>query len=356
MASCTAQYSRSETGVELLTLENDLLRVVIVPEKGADIYSVIDLASGVDVLWKSPQGLLPAQPYTGPGGSETHWLERYEGGWQEIFPNGGSSCQVLGVELGFHGESTMRAWDVTILEQDEQHVTVEAHVRLRRSPLELRRRMTLRAGLATLFIEEEMVNWSEVAYPLMWGHHPALGAPLLSSEARLHTNARTVLADATYDPPLNPLVPGARSIWPHAQGKDERWLDLSRLPGAHERRDLLAYLLDFAGDPWFAVTNAALGLGVGFAWGAPFACCWLWQEVGAAQGFPWYGTAYTVACEPWTSYPGSGLAQVIETTGTHVTLGAGERLSTVFSMCCFHVPQDDQFQLAISRNGCVITV
>jgi hypothetical protein len=81
----------------------------------------------------------------------------------------------------------------------------------------------------------------------------------------------------------------------------------------------------------------------------------LWQEVGATQGFPWYGTAYTVACEPWTSYPGSGLATVMQTTQTHLTLRAGEHLNAALSMCCFPVP-DANYQFTITRDGRAVEV
>lgn len=348
-ALCTARYSRSETGVNLLTLDNGLLRILIVPDKGADIYGLIDLKSGVDLLWKSPQGLSPLRSNTGLS-SEAAWLEYYEGGWQEIFPNGGDACTLLGVELNFHGESTLLPWTITSISETPDAVTVEALVRLRRSPLEVRRRMTLRAGSAALFIEEEMYNWSAISYPLMWGHHPALGAPLLSGAARLHTNARSILVEQHYDPEFNPLLPGSRSAWPNALTKEGRQLDLSHLPAEQDQRDMLAYLLDFAGDPWFAVTNSALGLGIGFAWEEPFTCCWLWQEVHATQGFPWYGSAYTVACEPWTSYPGFGLQRVMDSTHTHLMLGARQRLSTALTMCCFPI-EDERGVVTLTRDG-----
>ena len=59
----------------------------------------------------------------------------------------------------------------------------------------------------------------------------------------------------------------------------------------------------------------------------PFA--WLWQELRAFDGYPWYGEAYTVAIEPSTSYPAQGLAAVLAKTQTQQTLAGGE--SRVFT-------------------------
>jgi len=44
---------------------------------------------------------------------------------------------------------------------------------------------------------------------------------------------------------------------------------------------------------------------------------------GQADVAPWFGRAYTVAIEPATSFPASGLGGVVGTTATHRTLDAG---------------------------------
>jgi hypothetical protein len=170
----------------------------------------------------------------------------------------------------------------------------------------------------------------------MWGHHPAYGKPFLSPDARLATSARTILVDDSYDSPSNALTPGAKGAWPLVAGKDGKPRDLSAIPGEDERRDTLAYLIDFGDQAWYALTNPRLNLGVGLAWDQRvFRCLWLWQEVYATRGFPWYGCAYTVAVEPWSSYPGMGLAKVMDTTQTHLTLQAGAKLSTELTVTLF---------------------
>jgi hypothetical protein len=46
-------------GWESVVLSNGLVEVVVLPGKGADIYSMIDLETGIDVLFKTPWGLQP---------------------------------------------------------------------------------------------------------------------------------------------------------------------------------------------------------------------------------------------------------------------------------------------------------
>jgi hypothetical protein len=42
-----------------------------------------------------------------------------------------------------------------------------------------------------------------------------------------------------------------------------------------------------------------------------------------STGYPWYGQVYTLALEPWSSYPSAGLVTAIE-NGTAVSLAPGE--------------------------------
>ena len=100
---CQLSETELAVGVRALIMANEYLRITILPDKGADIYSIVYLPEGIDFLWKSPQGLRPPSQGQLSSDSSTAWLEQYEGGWQEIFPNGGDACVYNGVQLNFHG-------------------------------------------------------------------------------------------------------------------------------------------------------------------------------------------------------------------------------------------------------------
>ncbi len=354
MTRCCFENITFAHGIRAVTLSNPFLSVTILPDKGADIYSLIHRATGIDVLWKSPQGLrAPGQGRLAPD-SATAWSEMYEGGWQEILPNGGDACQYKGVELSFHGESTTLPWDYEIIEQRDDAVAVDFSVRLYRSPLAIRRRMSLDSTSSCVRLHEEVTNWSAEPIDFMWGHHPAYGKPFLSSDTRLETSARTIQVDDSYDPVFNVLRPGANGAWPMVAAKNGKPCDLGAIPAETERRDTLAYLLDLGDQPWYALTNRRLGIGVGMAWSPDvFSCLWLWQEIYATRGFSWYGCAYTVAVEPWSSYPGFGLAKVMDTTKTHLTLEPGASLSSELTVALF-VPGGSQSITRVELDGTVI--
>jgi hypothetical protein len=118
---------------------------------------------------------------------------------------------------------------------------------------------------------------------------------------------------------------------------------LSIIPGQTDKRDTLAYLLDFDGTPWYALTNDHLKLGVGCAWSAnAFRCLWLWQEIYASAGFPFYSRTYTMAVEPWSSWPGRGLLHLLETTRTHHTLEPGATLTGELAISLFKLDNSRQ--------------
>lgn len=338
MVECTVQETTLDRGVPALVLENDLIGVTILPSKGADIYELISKADGIDVLWKSPWGLRPPGVTHSAVDSAAAWLEAYEGGWQVLFPNGGNANVYRGVELNFHGEASLAAWDYEIIETDGEAAEVRLSTRLRRSPFHIERTMRVEAGKPVLLIRERVTNQGREELEAMWGHHPAFGAPFLSGACRIDTNARTVHADDVITSGLNPLDPGGVSTWPHGE-RDGVATDLSVVAGPDDPpHETMAYLTDFEGDhAWYGITNTALGLGVGLVWPkVVFPYAWFWQEMHAGAGFPWYGEVYVMAIEPNSSMPGHGLSAVIEKTGTHLSIPAGASREVAFAAVLYH--------------------
>jgi hypothetical protein len=306
-----------------VTLENELLSTTVLVDKGADIYRLVHRGTGIDVLMKTPWGLRdPGSGTAGSPDSEVTWMEHYEGGWQTLFPNGGRGCVYKGAELPFHGEASTLPWTCTVLSDTPDEVRVQFEVRLFRSPFRIVRVLSLRAGSPVLDVEETIMNEGLEPLDAMWSHHPAFGAPFLSPSCLVDTDARIVFADEGDNRTPDARVQhGGRWNWPYATRPDGTSVDLRIVP---ERSEVMAYLSDFA-EGWCAKTNSTLGFGVALVWPATvFPYAWLWQEMHASRGYPWYGAAYTMALEPASSAPGVGLVEVLARGGSHVTFGPGE--------------------------------
>jgi galactose mutarotase-like enzyme len=322
---CQAREVTLDRGVRAILLENDLLAATVLVDKGADIYQLIFKPKDVDVLWKSPWGLRRTDAgFASAANSHIAWTDFYEGGWQELFPNGGMACDYKGVELNYHGEASAMGWDVELVEASVPAAEIRLAVRLARSPLRLERSMRVEAGSPVLTLRERIVNEGGEPFDYMWGHHPAYGAPFLHSSCQVDTNARTFRADDNADAPGNPLTPGGRFIWPMGQ-KEGVNVDMSLVPGPDAERGAMAFIGNFDGETaWYGITNRSQGFGIGLVWRtAAFPHAWFWQEMHASTGYPWYKSVYVMAIEPFTSIPG-GLVNAIEKTGTHRTLAPGE--------------------------------
>lgn len=303
-------------GIDLLS---DQLALTVLVDQGCDLYSLVDRRTDIDVLFKPPWGLPPAGHGTWNASDEPQWLERYPGGWQVLCPNGGNAAPAPGGGLwGFHGEASRIPWRLEHL-QDGPHPSLRASARLTGAPLRLRRTITVRGPVVEL--AEQIVNTSPDPIEFMWSHHPAFGAPLVGPAATLATGAGTFTADD--GAPGTDLAAGSTHAWPTAHTTTGEPLDLTAFPGTS--RALFGYLGEFE-DGWFAISNPSLGLGAGIRWDTEvFPHAWLWQELHASPGHPWWREAYVCAIEPATTVPGQGYRTARDKGGTLVWLpGSGE--------------------------------
>jgi hypothetical protein len=198
-------------------LTSDLLEVTVLPSKGADIYALTDLGSGIDPLFKAPWGLQPPGSPPRAGSEGAAFLENYEGGWQELFPNTNDPASYRGISLPFHGEVATLPWSWSVAADDFGETAVRFTVECRLTPFRLERTMRLPHGERRLIIDERVTNLSGDPVHFTWGHHCVLGPPLVGEGAELRIPCRTVITGAEPWEDTYRLVPGQRSSWPMAR-------------------------------------------------------------------------------------------------------------------------------------------
>ena len=306
-------------------LESDRLRVAVLPGKGADIYELVDVSSGVDVLFKTPWGLRPpgAPPREEADGLE--FIGNYEGGWQELLPNANDACSYDGVELPFHGEVALLPWEVEVLEDGDDAVAVRCSVRCRQLPFRLERVMRLARGRGELVVEGTVTNEGAARLPFVWGHHLVLGPPFLEPGCRLELPAEEIVtADEVWEQTAR-LEPGQRSQWPYGLLRRGGTVDLREVPGPEEGSHDDLFVGGLATGQ-ATVKNVRLGLTFRLSWDAGvFPWVVVWQPYGGAVD-PSLAGSYALGVEPWT-FRGS-LAQAVD-AGRATWLEASESLTTV---------------------------
>jgi galactose mutarotase-like enzyme len=307
-------------GHTALWLENGILRIGILPQKGADIFELIHQPSGVQLLIEMPEGLKP------PGAApQSEFLENYEGGWQELFPNHGDACKYRGQSLPMHGEVALLPWEVQILQENDAETCIHLQVRCQETPFLLERTMRLQAGKAQLEIFEKVTNESGSPCDFVWGHHVTLGEAFLDGESRLDISTRILQTpDVLYEPATARLDPGQTSLWPQARGRQGGTINLASIPGRqiHSHDDAFLTGLECG---CYTVTSPHRGLRFSLNWDtAVFPWVVFWQPFGGADLEPLTGM-YGAGIEPWVSrYP---LAEAVEKGQAH-SLAGGASLET----------------------------
>jgi galactose mutarotase-like enzyme len=315
----------STTVVEprLLTIGSAELSVVVNPHVGGTITSVRHVGLGLTVLGEVPWDAIDAPIASFAASDERHWLTRYSGGWPLLFPNGGDSCTVDGVFHGFHGEASVSPWAWT-LHADR----IELRRRFFTVPVEMHRELSVEGEVLT--VREHLKMTGQRPLAVIWGHHPTFGSDLLAGPVEITSGAKLVTADWAYDPQANSLAPGASGNWPMIQGKRGA-VDLSRPDGPLAA---MAYLTDFE-TPWAAIRRLDNAVAVVLSWTAdPFACAWLWYELGGTPEAPWYGRGRLIGIEPNTTRSGAGLADALS-RGTAFRLHPGEERTAELQLRVF---------------------
>ena len=301
-----------------ITIENEVLRVILDPSIGGTISRIEHKFLGLSVLGNVPWRTL-ATPFDSlPVPDEATWLTRYTGGWPLLFPNGGDACNFNGRFHGFHGEASVAVWEA---EADQ------SSVRLRHQfttiPVQMVRKLSLEGQIVV--IKEEVRSTEGQPILVMWGHHPTFGSDLLNGTFEIETGARMARVDQNFDPRANPLKPGAIAPWPSLPGKLGA-IDVGRM--ATGPISSLVYLHDFDSH-WVSIRRLDNAVAIVLSWdGDLFPYVWLWHELEGNPDPPWLGQTRLIGVEPNTTCSSSGIADA-HRRGEHLlTLQPGIPVAT----------------------------
>jgi galactose mutarotase-like enzyme len=319
-------------GVDAAFLENDHLRVMVLPGKGGDVLEFRDKRTDVDVLWHADHNWEPPSERYVPSETSATWLDHYPGGWQVNLPVAGDGMDIPGNAYGLHGESALLPWAATVTEESDEAVELELTTDLVRYPFALERQLRLPAGESRLHVRESVTNEGGVELEYIWQQHVALGRPLLGPAARLDVPARTGVTEAEAPAFETGRLAGEEPFeWPDAPTRDGTTTDLRKVPPRAEGFHDQCYATDLEAG-WYALTNPDLDLGFAFTFPTdPFECVWYWQALGGFEEAPYWGRNYNVGLEPTTAYPLGGLPEAQRANDTMKSLAPGETVEAQFT-------------------------
>jgi len=288
--------------VRAVSLENDHVRVVVLPEVGGMIHQFIHKVSGRDLLYHHPR--LAARPAYYRAPIDDWWA----GGVIEGLPSG-FACTVAGEQLPDFGELWSEPWDVEVMSDE----SIRLSCRTRICPVQMTRVMSLREDDLALRMRHRIDNLSETPIDILWGIHPTLP---VGPRTMIQVPAQTeyLMHDTAGSVPNqgqpSPFLKGPRAF-----------SDLAT-PGQR-----FSYLTELPESAWFAVWDEEWRVGMGMIFnGTDLPCTWMWLIDG------WRGLR-AVTVEPWMGWPGS-LAEAIR-VGRARTLAAGGCIETDTAITAF---------------------
>ena len=271
--------------LHLLSLENEHLRLEVLPEIGAKIWSFRHLASGRELLWHNPH-LPPARQAFGAS-----FDDNWSGGWDELLPNDLPRLAPGGDLLPDHGEVWSQEAEWEVVEDRPERVTVRFVTYGRVLPTRFEKCITLEAGASFARLAYAYTNLAPHPIDFLWNIHPALA---VSPRTRLDLPAARGITDswrATH------FTGNAAFTWPFITDRSGQPVDLRQVsPPASAQADM-HYLIDVL-QGWYAATDSESG--VGFALRFPrtaFPHVWLFRALGGWRGL------YTLILEASTGYP-----------------------------------------------------
>lgn len=309
--------------LRVVRLENELLRLDILPELGAKIYNLIHKPADRNLLWHNPR----ITPHRVPFGAnfDNHWA----GGWDEPFPNG-AECVYAGETLPYLGELWAQQWEWEVLDGGPQRVQVHLWCDGPITPARVEKTITLTKGSGVVRFDHRITNTGTLPFDFNWGVHPAFAVTpdsridLPACHGVVEEAAGEVLGEV-HTPFTWPCVLTSR-----AERRDLRF-PLSRQSGAMS----FSYLEGFE-QGWLAVTDRPTASGLGLAFPREvFRCLWLYLCYGG------YRDLNVAIVEPWIGYP-SKLSEAVQ-AGRFRTLAAGESLEATLSAVTYTGVQSVSF-------------
>jgi hypothetical protein len=341
-------------------LENELVSVTLLLDQGGSIVEFRYKPLDVDVMYRAPWGMRTWGnwiPTT--ANARGSWVDHYPGGWQVVFPSGSTASTYKGAEQGLHGEASLMAWEYEVITDTSEEVAILMWIETQRFPFRMERELRLQRGSGALQIRETVENLSPQPMHCMWGQHPAIGEPFLGPDLELHLpSCKITRAPGGADMPGR-IIPGTSGSWPYLPGRDGKAVDLRYMPPL-EKPAYDMFFVDELAEGWVAACNPKLGMGFGVSWPLElWPHLWIWQELKGSSNAPWFGRAYTMGLEPFSSIPGSempGLAGAIE-NGTALLFAPLERKSLTYQAVLFptegvlqRITQDGEVQWQDRRN------
>ena len=294
-------------GLGTIIVENELLRVVIIPELGGKIYDIVFKPLWKNILWHNPR----ISPRKVPFG--VAFDDVWSGGWDEIFPNDAASV-LNGEKYPDMGEIWSIPWDYSITnDKPKKSITVTISAFSPISTCKIVRALTLNEYDSRIFLHYSLQNIGQNQMRFLWKLHPAFA---VNDSCTIIIDGGKTIVDSRYRQFFEPK--SHEYHWPNSTRKGGEPFDVSKVRSQSDNTCTLHYVTELK-EGSVALRNPREKADVVLKFPKEILnCVWLFLPYGGYRGI------YNAVIEPSTSYP-YDLSQAIQ-EGHYSKLDPNERL------------------------------
>lgn len=294
--------------LQTIIMENEMLKIVILPELGAKIWELHYKPRSRQLLWQHPRIKPRKLPF------HSVYDDTFFGGWDELFPNDIPE-PINGENEPDHGEIWLLPWEYRIERESREEVTVHLWTDTAIASTRVEKWITLRSGESKIRFRHKIANSGPSDLPYLWKLHAAMN---IDEHCRVDMPAGRVSVQDFG--PTRFHETGTEYDWPYYTDKTGRIYDMRTTLPSSARVNEFQMAMEMK-EGWCALTHTRDKVGFGLAFDtAVLPSCWTFATYGGWRNL------HTLILEPCSGYPLSvndGVA-----AGTHRTLKAGQSIET----------------------------
>lgn len=290
--------------MQTVILENEMLRVVIIPELGAKIWELHYKPRAKQLLWQNSRLKPRRLPF------HSVYDDTFFGGWDELYPNDMPEM-IRGEAEPDHGEIWTLPWSYAFEHTTDDEITLHLWVETPISPSRIEKWITIKSGEAKLRFRHKITNIGQNEQPFIWKLHAAMA---IDESSRIDLGAKTMYLE-DFGPPRGDQT-AISYTWPFLTDEQGQTYDMRRTLPITAQKNEFQYATEMK-EGWCALTHTKERIGFGLAFDLKvLPSCWLFASYGGWRNL------HTIVLEPCSGYPIS-LNEGIK-KGTHQTLKPGQ--------------------------------
>ena len=269
--------------LQTIILENEYLKLIILPEAGGKIFSIYDKNKQVELLWQNSQ-VIPQKL----GGSAC-FDDQWAGGWDIIFPND-LAVVFKGITLPDHGELWNMEWDFSVSKWTEEEIIVRLETFAPINRVYVKQEFVLKESAKDFTINYTIRNTGNEEVEYFYRLHPAL---MVEAGSVLYIPGGIVYCDKEFN---SPACCHNSYQWPLMPVTDDELRDMSKIPSPHVQETVFQYIHIREG--WFAMYHPVRQTGIKMEFDKKF-----FPYITYFASFGGWREHYVAVVEPSTGYP-----------------------------------------------------